>query len=81
MKQAKNRVNLRGTVNNKGKISGALKMKQFKYLAIGATFYCGGNTCTKKSTRTAWIDKGLTLWFYFGQDEYVKPLKRARITF
>ena len=50
------------------------KTTQFKHITIGSIFYCNGNVCTKKSARTAWINQGKILWFYFGQDESVKPL-------
>ena len=46
-------------------------MKKFGELQIGDCFYCGGNWCIKKSTRTAWINRDKTLWFYFGQNESV----------
>lgn len=42
----------------------------FYELPIGAVFYCNGNTCKKKSTRTAWISA--SLWFYFGKHETVR---------
>jgi hypothetical protein len=41
----------------------------FHELPIGAKFHCNGNSCIKKSTRTAWISP--TLWFYFGMREGV----------
>lgn len=50
------------------------KTTQFKHIAIGSSFHCNGNICTKKSTRTAWIDQGKVLWYYFGKDESVKTL-------
>lgn len=50
-------------------------MKLFKDLQVGTVFYCNGNTCIKKSTRTAWINTNKTLWFYFGQNESVKSLE------
>ena len=47
----------------------------FKDLPVGAVFLCNGNTCTKKSTKTAYIDgETKRLWFYFGQNESVKAL-------
>ena len=49
-----------------------LKTTQFKHITIGSIFYCNGNRCTKKSNRTAWIDQGKVLWFYFEKDESVK---------
>ena len=51
------------------------KTAQFGRLTIGSSFYCNGNFCIKKSARTAWIDQGKILWFYFGQDESVNILK------
>ena len=44
----------------------------FSSLPVGALFFCNGMTCIKKSTRTAWINTGKTLWFYFGLNESVK---------
>ena len=77
MKQVKNRGNPAGIVRLCARIKGArnmntLKTTQFKHINIGSSFYCNGSICIKKSTRTAWIDQGKILWFYFGQDESVK---------
>lgn len=47
-------------------------MLKFSQIAIGEKFHCNGNLCTKKSTRTAYIDgPAKTLWFYFGKTESV----------
>ena len=47
-------------------------MLTFSQIAIGEKFLCNGNLCTKKSTRTAYIDGSVkTLWFYFGKTESV----------
>jgi hypothetical protein len=45
----------------------------FKDLEIGDKFSCNGlYMCTKKSSRTAYIDRDTkVLWFYFGQKENV----------
>jgi hypothetical protein len=47
----------------------------FSALPVGTMFFCNGNICTKKSTRTAWINKNNTLWFYFGANESVRVTK------
>jgi len=45
----------------------------FSEIAIGASFYCNGNVCVKKSTRTALIVKyGRT--FYYAQNETVEAI-------
>ena len=44
---------------------------KFSELEIGQTFYCNGNWCVKKSSRTALL-KGFDKTFYFGQNETVK---------
>lgn len=45
----------------------------FKDVKIGQKFMCNGNYCTKKSSKTAFIDGDeLSLWFYYGQKENVK---------
>jgi len=45
---------------------------QFKDLQVGDKFSMNGMLCTKKSTRTAFIDADkLVLWFYFGYNESV----------
>jgi hypothetical protein len=44
----------------------------FGALPIGAEFYSGGNRCTKKSSRTAWLHHdGDSMWFYFGKSDRV----------
>lgn len=48
--------------------------KSFSSLPVGAIFWCNGNTCIKKSSRTAWINVNKTLWFYFGKNESVKEI-------
>lgn len=58
---------------------GTLKITQFKHITTGSSFHCNGNICIKKSTRTAWIDQGKILWFYFGQDESVNIVNCDRI--
>lgn len=41
----------------------------FENVKIGETFYCGGNTCRKRSTRTADVDTcGGTYWYWFTKD-------------
>ena len=49
-------------------------MKTFNDIPVGGRFVCNGNLCTKKSSRTAFIDgKAKILWFYFGLTESVTP--------
>lgn len=49
-----------------------MRYLQFSDLKVGEKFLCNGNYCTKKSARTAYIDKtNLSLWFYFGQKESI----------
>jgi len=48
-------------------------MFNFNELSIGDKFHLNGMNCTKKSTRTAWIDgDNKALWFYFGLRETVR---------
>jgi hypothetical protein len=48
------------------------RCKLFKHLQIGEKFYLNGMECTKKSTRTAFVDGNtLVRWFYFGANEAV----------
>ena len=47
-------------------------MWNFNEINIGERFNCNGMNCTKKSTRTAFIDgEKCELWFYFGSRESV----------
>ena len=49
-----------------------MEIRYFKDLKVGERFYFNGNCCTKKSSRTAYIDKNhQSLWFYFGLNESV----------
>lgn len=46
------------------------KRVNFCDVKIGEEFsFSGIEYCTKKSSRTAYINKEKTLWFYFGKNE------------
>ena len=42
----------------------------FKQIRIGSMFYCNGNLCIKRSSRTALI-KQYNRIFYYGENEMV----------
>lgn len=51
---------------------------QFKGIAIGQRFFCNGNWCIKRSTRTAMLE-GYNKVFYFGRLEAVQVAEMDKI--